>query len=153
MNLNDFLEKYANPVTDIEIQTFEEEYKISLPLEVKNILYFSNGCSAKNRFIKMEDDDPEYLIGFFSILEIGAGIRNMKSVEAEFHYYFSDVLLPIGDPGGTRYLCIGINGEYEGKIYIINYQDYDYENLESMIIYIAPSIEDLLNRLMPEYDE
>lgn len=153
MNLNDFLEKFGAPITDIEIQDFEEKYKIALPLEVKNILYFSNPCPTKNRFIKMENDTPEYLTGFFSLIEIDFAIQNIKRIEAEDHYYFSDVLLPIGDAGGPRYLCIGIKGEYKDKIYIIHYQDYDYEYLESMCTYIAPSIENLLNRLMPEYDE
>lgn len=153
MDLSHFLEKYGAPVTDVEIQNFEAKHQISLPLDVKNILYFSNECDVKNRVIKMENDDPEYLIGFFSLQRIDSGIQSMKEIEAEFHYYFSDVLLPIGDPGGIRFLCIGIKGEYKDKIYIIDYQDYDYENLESMLTYIAPSIEDLLNRLIPEYDE
>lgn len=153
MNLNDFLETFRDPVTDIEIQNFEEKYKITLPSELRNILYFSNGCPTKNRSIKMENTTPEYMTGFFSIQGIDFEIQNIKRIEAEDHYYFSDVLLPIGDAGGPRYICIGIKGEYKDKIYMIHYQDYDYEHLGSMCTYIAPSIENLLNRLIPEYDE
>lgn len=153
MDLSQYLEKFGEPATDIQILNLEEKYKISLPAQIKNILYFSNGCATISRYIKTDQSVPEYLTGFFSVEEIDYAIQNIKRIEEEYHYYFSDVLLPIGDPGGARYLCLGIGRGYKDKIYIIHYQDYDYQDLNSMLTYIAPTIENLLQRLMPEYSE
>ncbi len=153
MNLSHYLEKFGEPATKIEIQNFEEKYRISMPTQIKDILYFSNGCATINRFIERDGLTVEYLTGFFSIEEIDYAIQNMKRIEEEYHYYFSDVLLPIGDPGGARYLCIGIGKEYKDNIYIIHYQDYDYENLDSMLTFVSSSIEDLLLKLIPEHPE
>jgi hypothetical protein len=135
------------------IHGLEQKYNFTLPVSIVDILLFSNGCSVINEFIRREGLPTELIIGFFSIEEIDFAVQNIQEIEKEFHYYFSDVLLPVGDSGGVRYLCIGLSGEYEGKIYIINYQEYDYENLDSMITYVASSVDDLLHRLQPEYSE
>ena len=153
MDLGQYLKKIGEPATDTQILNFEEKYKMFLPVKVKEILYFSNRCVTINRFIKNGESTPEYLTGFFSVEQIDYAIQNMKEIEEGYHYYFSDVLLPIGDPGGARFLCIGIDKGYKDKIYIIHYQDYDYKNLESMLTYIAPSIENLFQILVPEYIE
>jgi hypothetical protein len=116
-------------------------------------LYFSNGCPTINDYIRVDDITTEYLTYFFSIEQIDFAIQNIKRIEEDYHYYFSDVLLPIGDPGGARYLCIGFEKEYKDNIYIIHYQDYNYEDLDSMLTFIAPSIEELLLKLIPEYPE
>lgn len=149
MHLPDYLKKHGNPASEEAILAFEQKHNLTLPDALKIILSFSNGCSPINRTIDMGENTPEYLTDFFSLEWIEASIQNIKSIEAEFHYYFSDVLLPFGDAGGVRYLCIGLAGTYKNNIYIIDYQSYDYKDINSMLTYIGPSIEDLLYRLKP----
>ncbi len=149
MHLSDYLEKHGNPLSEEALLAFEEKHNLTLPDALKIILSYSNGCSAINRTIDMGKNMPEYFTDFFSLEWIEASIQNIKSIEAEFHYYFSDVLLPIGDAGGVRYLCIGLAGTYKNNIYIIDYQSYDYKDINSMLTYIGPSIEDLFYRLKP----
>lgn len=150
MELSNYLKKNGNPASEEAFSAFEAKYKIALPASVKAILSYSNGCSPVHRIIDMGENLPEYLIDFFSLDWIDHSIQNMKTVEAEFHYYFSDVLLPIGDAGSGRFLCIGMKAPYENNLYVINYQNYDYQDLNSMLTYIGPSIENLLLRLKPD---
>lgn len=132
------------------ISEFEQDFRLSMPEELKIFLLQSNGCGVLWQYILLNDNSFELCISLFGLTEISFAIDNIKKIEAEYHYYFSDVILPIGDPGGARYLGIGLKGEYKGKIYIMHYQDYDYENLFSMLTFVASSIEELLNRLVIE---
>jgi hypothetical protein len=153
MNLSDFLEKRNEPETVAEIDAFEKKYEVSIPMELKLVLLYSNGCEVYNIFVDMgKGNTSEYFVGFLSISSIEYAIDHVKTIESEYHYYFSDVLLPIGDSGGTRLLCVGIQGDFLNKVYMIDYQMYDGENYNSTLTFVANSIGDLLIRLKPDME-
>lgn len=136
--------------TPEKIEAFEISHYIRFDGDLKSLLLFSNGSTAKNRCIYSGEKLYAYFTGFFALEEIHASIAHMKTIEKEFHYYFSDALVPVGDGGGSSLFCIGTSGIYSDKIYSINYQDYDYESFDSMIRIIADDIPSFLTLLEPD---
>lgn len=133
--------------TPEKIEAFENSHQIWFNDALKSLLLFSNGSTAINRCIYSGEELYTYFTGFLTLEQIHHTIIHMKKVEEEFHYYFSDILLPVGDGGGSALICVGKSGVYTDKVYCINYQDYDYNSYDSMIRFIADDIPMFLSLL------
>jgi len=111
--------KYLNPNSDIEemIKHFEEEYKISLPIQYKTFLKkYNGGYTPKTSFqIKRF---MRNITGFYGIGDVKRKIENIVDLSD----FLKKNWLPIAYNGWGDYIAIGLNGEDEGKIYYFDYQ-------------------------------
>lgn len=134
------------------IAALESRYGFSMPDEVRQFYLRSDGCIVNDRYVVKNRETIELVSYLYSLHLMEYAIQRIRRFEEDLHYYFSDVLLPIGDCEAGRDLCVGIGGPYYGKIYIIDYQYYEFdENYDEMLFYLADSLEELFGMLKPEY--
>jgi SMI1 / KNR4 family (SUKH-1) len=141
------------PISKDELVAFESTNKIKLPEPFKELLQFANGSSTINPYLPKENEcESAFVSGFMNLDQVLFAMESMQEVEKEMGiYYYCDVLFPIGIEGGGWDIYYGIKGSYESKIYYLAYEDYDGTE-GSVLHYIAPSIENLLKRLVSEID-
>ncbi len=139
---------YANPGIGMDvIEQTEKELLMVFPEEVKLFLTVCNGCWLKNPIIYKENVFDFHLVGFLPLEYIKTAVLQKRIGEMEYHYLFTDVLFAFGDCGGVSSLEMGYAGLFEKKIYTLNYQNFDGENPDSMLKFVANSLEELLDMI------
>lgn len=145
--------------TSEEILAILNKYSINLDDDTLDFIIKYNGCKFKEdgKCWLLNIGGTNSLFSLNSIVELELIENRMiydKQFESDYHYYFVDCLINITlSSSGSGMICIGYAGEYKGKIYNLEYQDYDEdEGYSSMLDHLADSLEDLFSRLI-SYDE
>ena len=111
--------KYLNPNSDIEemIKHFEDEYKISLPIQYRTFLQKYNGVYTPETNLKVKR--------FFTDINDFYGVGDAKD-RLEDIAWLEDFLeknwIPIASTCFGDYIAICIRGEEEGKIYFLDHE-------------------------------
>jgi hypothetical protein len=112
------------PITAIDLKSFEQKYSINLPEDYRNLLLRRNGgylriYQNENPFLYFRTTDSSGyptapMIDSFESLEDMAEFSLDLAKEDQMPPH----LLIIGEAGDTTcYLCLGISGEAFGKVY------------------------------------
>ena len=111
--------KYLNKNSDIEkmIKHFEDEYKISLPIQYRTFLQKYNGGYTPKTSLKIKK--------FFTDIRAFYGVGDAKN-RLEDIAWLEDFLeknwLPIASNCWGDYIAIRLRGEEEGKIYFLDHE-------------------------------
>ncbi len=142
-----------------DIVAILEKYSITLDETTLDFIVKYNGCKFKEEGKQwlINKEGKNSLFCFNSIVELELIENRMiydKQFESDYHYYFVDCLINIMlSSSSSGMICIGYAGEHKGKIYNLEYQDYDEdEGYSSMLDYLGDSLEDVFSRLIT-YDE
>ena len=109
--------KYLNPNSDIEkmIKHFEEEYKISLPLQYRTFLKKYNGGDTPKTSLKIKRFYTD-IAEFYGIGDAESRIEDIAWLED----FLEKKWLPIASNCWGDYIAIRIRSEEEGKIYFLD---------------------------------
>jgi hypothetical protein len=107
----------------------------------------------KRRFITNRVKTIGYIGDIYTTSEIYFEVLRMRNIESELHCFFTDVFFPVASTTGNGIICLGIGGEYTGKYYELQTEDYNFEDFGSMLTYLSESIEDLFLMLADDYIE
>ncbi len=111
--------KYLNPNSDIEkmIKQFEEENKISLPIQYRAFLKKYNGGYTPKTSLKIKSFFSD-IIEFYGVGDAKSRIEDIIDLKV----FLEKNWLPIATTCYGDYIAIGLKGEDEGKIYFFDYQ-------------------------------
>ncbi len=109
------------PISEREIVDLESKCRIKLPVDYRDfLLKYNGGRPEPNCFdFKNTDDgsDVKLFYGFRKNYEYNLG----KQIELRQNRLPID-LFPIAEDSGGNVICIGIRGEYSGKIYFWDHE-------------------------------
>ncbi len=112
---------YKN-LTENDIQNFCNKIEIQLPKEYINFLLKNNGGQPKSNHFEKNDSSGSVEYSFYINSFYGIGGAEDTSGELMTMFAFSDgipdELLPIADDGISNTICLGVDGEYFGKVFI-----------------------------------
>ena len=156
--INDIeVKESKKPTNLLEIEKFEELIQAKLPEDYKKFLLKHNGGHPTVNVYKLiepiNERNKEASISWFFALYDG----EYSNITTEFKYSrekIPDELLPIARDDGGNIICLGIQGDYYGKLYYwtTNYSFWGEEDL-NYIYLISNSFTDFINGLYSgEYD-
>ena len=122
-----------------DLQAFEKKLGVSLPQQYRDFLLEQNGGRPDLGDFTVPNWG-ESLVNFF----YGAGIGGNYDLEVALHSLDDvmpvDRVIPIGDDPGGNQICLGIRGEYLGKIYFWVHDEMDEDEVRPLIE-VAPSFD------------
>jgi SMI1 / KNR4 family (SUKH-1) len=147
-----FIYKYLkNPVQDLDIIELEKQLSFTIPDDYKILLKISDGKLVPHKSaIIFQNHWINSISQFLGIERILFAYKTMLDIEKEHHYFFTDKLFPIAETVSSAFICMGYDTENMGKIFYIDYQDWNGVNVESTIKYLSPSINSFLMSLEDE---
>lgn len=125
--------------TPSELDALELRLGVSLPQQYREFLLAQNG----GRPDLPDFDVPnwgESIANTFYGVGIGGSYDVEEAIDALDDVIPIDRVIPIGDDPGGNQICIGIRGEYFGKIYFWVHDEMDEDEVRPLIE-IAPSFE------------
>lgn len=106
-----------------EIETIEKKYNILFPSEYKEFLTIYNEVYVKENYMfpMIEKSTITPKDGFESMDYFYSG--NLEKSIQDFIDEYGNNVIPIGEAGGDDYICIGIEGELNGKIFYVYHEE------------------------------
>lgn len=134
----------VNPKISLQdIKQFEQEYEVTLPKQYVDFLLEYNGGFPQKSNFKLPDDEGESLVNKF--YGIGDMKSNLGKVFVVLEGEIPEDFISIGnDPGGNEIL-LGVNGEYQGKVYFWIH-DIEPDEMDNMFI-LAGNFTEFFNNL------
>lgn len=128
-----------------KIKEFETKYNINLPIQYREFLLEYNGGNVKPNVFKISDEEGETAVNTLYGLGIAEHYDELSNVFDSLYGEICEEFISIGDDSGGNQICLGIEGNYLGKIYLLH----DVEEIEEMnnMIFISNSFNDFLNDL------
>lgn len=154
------VEKNGKPITETQLQQFEQERMIQLPADYRTFLLTYNGGFVKPNFFDYRRDiyflegkwgrfpdgrlEMTYLGRLYSL-----GDDTYTSLERVYHY--SQFQTPKGyfvfaDDHSKNALCLSLNPDNYGAVYFCDTDDIGLDN-KTMLYWVAPSFSQLLEML------
>lgn len=133
----DFYAQLNDPLTDEEIQALEEQYKVTLPDDLKALYKWKNG---------QKDDCYEALVNnsmFISLevaLEIAEECTSMIGLDFEIENWWNQHWIPMFNNGSNDYLCYDMGGTFTG----ITGQILEFWHADNDRNVIAPTLESFI---------
>ncbi|MDA7026852.1 SMI1/KNR4 family protein [Bacillus sp. CLL-7-23] len=134
------------------IKTFEDDYNVTLPEEYKNFLLEYNGGDVNPNVFKISDEQGESALNTLYGLNISAEYDELSSVFDSLEGELPQELLSIGDDSGGNQICIGISGNYFGKIYIWMHDIEEGEYMDN-VFFLANNFNEFLDSLYEDEEE
>lgn len=134
-----------NPKVSLQdIKQFEQDYDITLPNQYVDFLLEYNGGFPQESNFKISNDGGESLVNkFYGIGDMKSNLGKVFEVlEGEIPEDFISIA---NDPAGNEIL-LGINGEYQGKLYFWIHDIEPEEDMDNMFI-LADSFVEFFNNL------
>jgi hypothetical protein len=127
-----------------DIKQFEHEYNVILPKQYVDFLLKYNGGYPQKSNFKISDNQGESLVNkFYGIGDMKSNLGKVFEVlEGEIPKDFISIA---NDPGGNEIL-LGINGEYQEKIYFWIHDIEPEDEMGNMFI-LADSFSEFFNNL------
>jgi len=128
-----------------QIERFESENKLVIPLELKMILQESNGIDVESHtfYFNISNTERNQLLEIYNISSVDFDFTMLKEdIEIGSNtYFYTDCLLPIGSTlySGAR-VFIGYKKPYLNKIYYADYDELDEKDIP-ILIKLADSLE------------
>lgn len=129
------------------IEDFEEKHDIKLPIQYRTFLLEYNGGNVKPNVFKISEEEGETVANTLYGLDISESYDDLSNVFESLHGDIPDEFLSIGDDSGGNQICLGVSGEYRGKIYIFILDIVSDEEMSNMF-FIADSFEGFLENYM-----
>jgi hypothetical protein len=139
-----------SPTNIVEIKRFEELIQAKLPEDYKQFLLKNNGGHPIRKAFKLiepiNEKNKEASIAWFYALYNGE-VCNITTEFRTSREQIPDELLPIAYGHGGE-ICLGVNGEYYGKLYYwtTNYSFWTVDDYNYLYL-IANSFTDFINGL------
>ncbi|OBW59799.1 SMI1 / KNR4 family protein [Solibacillus silvestris] len=135
----------VNPKISLQdIKQFEQEYEVTLPKQYVDFLLEYNGGFPQKSNFKLPDDEGESLVNKF--YGIGDMKSNLGKVFVVLEGEIPEDFISIGnDPGGNEIL-LGVNGEYQGKVYFWIHDIEPEDEMDNMFI-LAGNFTEFFNNL------
>ncbi|MCB0337025.1 MAG: SMI1/KNR4 family protein [Bdellovibrionales bacterium] len=138
-------------LTEDIINQFERLYELSIPESFRSFLLRNNGgCPSRKRF-STSDGTIESMVTTFLPLRLH---QFHNSIERELWLierdcYLPDEILVIATDPRTARICLGIEGEFEGRVYYNPLDEQvDEDNEDRQLLLVADSFSDFLERLV-----
>jgi cell wall assembly regulator SMI1 len=139
----DFYGTLNPPLTDQQITALEQEFKITLPPQVKLLYKWKNGQAANERFVNNSEFMP-----LESALETYSILTPMIGHDFEIKNWWNENWIPLFDNGGGDNICVDMSGTFTGNAgQIIEFWHADPDRNV-----IAPSLEAFIAALNKFYD-
>lgn len=127
-----------------DIEEFEEKYNIVLPVQYRNFLLKYNGGYPEFFCFKISKEQGENIVNMFYCI----GDED-DSLEQSWEY-LEDILpegfIPIADDPSGNQICLGILGQYIGKIYFFIHDVCNDKKMNNMI-FLANGFDSFFNNL------
>jgi len=138
------------PLVEADIAALEEELKIKLPDEYRRfLLKYNGGYPDPSGFGYRSGPYGANVMSEF--VSIGTGPFNLRSefVERKINdKQMADDLMSIGYDGSGDLVCIGLEGNRWGKVYLWNHEEDNTQGEPGCEIYfVASSFDEFLKRL------
>lgn len=135
----------VNPKISLQdIKQFEQEYEVTLPKKYVDFLLEYNGGFPQKSNFKLPDYEGESLVNKF--YGIGDMKSNLGKVFVVLEGEIPEDFISIGnDPGGNEIL-LGVNGEYQGKVYFWIHDIEPEDEMDNMFI-LAGNFTEFFNNL------
>ncbi len=149
------LRKSYKSLTYNDIEKVEAELEIKLPQDYKSFLVKHNGGQPKDgiKFMKKDHTDDiawDFPINVFFGIDENDTSYELLTMYAIFCDRMPSQLIPIADDGIGNKICIGIHGEYFGKVYLWKFDGENKEDEEPTfdnIDMLAENFEEFTNHL------
>lgn len=139
----DFYGTLNPPLTNQQIIALEQEFKITLPPQVKLLYQWKNGQAASKRFVNNSQFLP-----LEEALETYATLTPMIGHDFEIKNWWNENWIPLFDNGGGDNICFDRSGIFTGNAgQIIEFWHADPDRNV-----IAPSLEAFIAALNKFYD-
>lgn len=116
------LQDSYSKITQIDIDTLCNELEVQLPKNYADFLLQHNGGQPKESHFSKKDSDGELKFDFDLNVFFGIGGNDTSfDILTMFSIYCDRIpeeLLPIGDDGVGDIICIGVDGDSYGKVFI-----------------------------------
>ncbi|PAE23434.1 SMI1/KNR4 family protein [Bacillus sp. 7894-2] len=140
------------------IHMIENVYGVDLPSDYKEFLLEYGGSFIKDNIMYKpieitpvtHKDGFDSIGGFYGITDDN---YNIESVIKTYKDVLGKVLMPIADAGGGDLLCIGIKGQYKGKIYYWHHEGEASKDGKEYVYLIANSFEEFILKFTPHQRE
>ncbi|KMK95079.1 SMI1/KNR4 family protein [Rossellomorea marisflavi] len=161
--MNKEMKQTLNEIIDFEIDMptkhhahesiphIEQQYGVSLPQDYKDFLLGFGGCFIKENAMYQPIEMPSVTPkdGFDSINGFYGCVSNTLNLMSVIQTY-KDVLggsfLPIADADGGDLICMGLKGEYEGRICYWYHEGDTGENGQEYYYLVANSFEEFIRK-------
>jgi hypothetical protein len=128
------------------IEEFEAKHHIVFPVQYRDFLLEYNGGNVRPNVFKISDDEGETALNTLYGLDIDESYDELSSVFDSLYGEIPDEFISIGDDSGGNQICLGISGEYVGKIYIFLHNIEPTEEMSNMFL-ISDSFDSFLDSL------
>lgn len=128
------------------IEDFEVKHHIEFPIQYRDFLLEYNGGNVKPNVFKISDEEGETAVNTLYGLDISESYDDLSNVFDSLHGEIPDEFISIGDDSGGNQICLGISGEYSGKVYMFIH---DIESTEEMsnMFFISNTFDSFLDGL------
>lgn len=133
-----------DPITLEDISRFEQEYILTLSNQYKDFLLKSNGGYPQESSFKISEEEGESLVNkFYGIGDMKGNLAKVYDIlEGEIPEGFLSIA---NDPRGNEIL-LGVNKEFNGKIYLWVHDIEPEDEMDNMFI-LADDFTEFFNNL------
>lgn len=135
----------GSQISQGDISEFENKYEVSLPQEYKDFLLQTNGGRPEPDFFPFSDDG--FVVTWFYNLKNG---KHLLELTLELLWIAEQIvprtLIPIARDQGGDLVCISLNEEEYGKIYMW------FGSTDSDPVFLAESFTEFIDALVEEPD-
>ncbi|WP_449601286.1 SMI1/KNR4 family protein [Paenibacillus sp. Marseille-Q9583] len=132
-------------ITVQEIEGFERTHNIKLPESYKEFLITFNGGHPEPNLFNISDVG-ESVVNVFYGLKISKSYDELLNAYESLEGSIPEGFLSIGDDSGGNQICLGISGEYYGKLYFWFHDIEDNDEVDNMV-FLSNEFDEFINNL------
>ena len=138
------------PLSQESLAQFEQAHGLTLPSDYREfLLEFNGGTPSPSSFWISAPADASGIQQFYGLHD-GPSWLSIRTYVENPTIGVPTGMLPIGDDGVGDWICIGISGSRDGRIYFVDHEVHPFDDPESMegITQLADSFKSFLASLM-----
>lgn len=145
--LQDYFENLRAPVSQADINRFEEEHNLTMPDAMRQFYLLTNGAALIRHDIFKEEEYIDYVYDIVDIQGVASYFSGIDRNNKDVGYIINEIahIMPIGNTSGRSLIFIGHSGPYQDKVYISG--DLDDETGIIPIVQIGDSFTQFITNL------
>ncbi|MBC2180324.1 SMI1/KNR4 family protein [Listeria booriae] len=143
------IESSNKKATSAAIEDFEQRYNLKLAEDYKKFLLDFNGGYADPNVFKISEEQGESALNTLYGLGIDDEYDELESVYESLDGIIPSDFISIADDSGGNQICLGVDDDYFGKVFVWIHDMEIEEDMDSMFL-LADDFKLFLNNLHVE---